>query len=1165
MKTKLNISIVLALLCTLFAIKSNTVHAESITGPPNVQYSAHVANFGWLQYVNTGNAGASPNENKRLEALRIKLNNADYPGDIQYEAYVAGTGWTGAVTNNNIAGTTGRSLAARAIRMQLTGEMANHYDLYYRANVSTMGWLGWAKNNEIAGGPDFDLPMLGYEVKLIRKGDPTPEVKDNYPSYLVNDFDARVENINHKKGTYDVIVDPKTSFPVKHVKIPSWTVANGQEQDLIWHEAIKQSDGTYKYTVKSSEHHYEAGEYISHVYMDLSANIPSVGKPLPSVTFTPKVESKITTDIKNIYIDTSGADPYKLTPNVAVWSDKNGKDDLQWYTGTSIKVPISKHSGYGNYHVEAYYTDQTGNKVLISQKTVKTSENAVNILDENEWFPHHQGLVIYKNSDTSKNKIDVINAPRNATWSSDHRKIIFNPTKDYWHHSYGKYIPKDFQLKATYYNVGEYNGKKIDIVETFKNFQPRDYYHRWFIYAAANFYEGFYIAGSWYSEVDLEFYEAGTDHKIDMNAEDAFVSTNSINRGEYTTYLNSTDNNRIYFTSDSNLIRTNAEDLTTTNNWGIWSNFGYYPPLFGDMQASIGVSENFTDAIGDKTFPRNSAIYRLTGKTHKFIFGTNFSDIWATFSSGVFNEKPPAPEKTLTDESNSKDLTDKKVPQGQTVVYHVKQQVGQLGVSALSKYKTFKLEDKLSKYLQYQKAELYVNDKISNEGTKLIHYDANTNTVTFEASDDFIKNMPLNGETYDLRIYVKGYGTAENPEPIVPNGAIVTIDGHDEPTKTIENEYHNNSLSVTAAHISIDTAPVSKHQFNATINFSQQTSSPDVLETAQYKLIVDEKDADGKQLKEAYSKVINAKDLQSEYKIALPFSTTKKGEKVNYNVRFESMTPDIQFTSNELKTYGVTASERVVSAPTDKISGIVRTTRSKDEDKIKTLSETYKFNYSTSTDAKSGYGVPTDFKLTYSTEAPDLKPNDIDISSPSILQIKTDANLINKDSLVPYTKKDSNAYVDLVKAKTQYDDATKKTITVYQYPQVYSEEKSGEVVLESQRESSKHYKDAGHKMYIPIWASIKPYTLSYVTTTPIGINKFTINVDTALNVYAQMQATYDSKTIKYDELNLLPVLPDEFKKSNEWSDADTKWVKQSSSDDWHGTKYQLIDGKWIKK
>ena len=404
MKIKLNFSIVLALLFVLFAIKPDTAHAED-TPLASVEYTSHVTTKGWLSYVNSGTSGTLSTENQ-MEAFRIKLNNQDYTGDIQYEAHVTNNGWMGAVKNDTIAGTTGNNLAIQAIKIQLTGEMANHYDIYYRANVSTMGWLGWAKNNELAGGTGFSLPMLGYEVKLIRKGDPTPEVKENYPSYLVNDFTAKIANINNANGTYDVIVDTKTS-PVKEVKIPTWTANNGGD-DIVWHVATKQSDGTYKYTVKSSEHKYESGTYSTHVYMYSSAGQADRSMALPDVELKPEVKSKITTDTKNIYITITGADPYKLTPTAAVWSDKNGQDDLKWYNGTSIKVPISSHSGYGNYRVDVYYSGINNALIGVSTNTIKTSENAVNLLDEGKWFPYNQKLQIFKDSDISKNKLEAI-------------------------------------------------------------------------------------------------------------------------------------------------------------------------------------------------------------------------------------------------------------------------------------------------------------------------------------------------------------------------------------------------------------------------------------------------------------------------------------------------------------------------------------------------------------------------------------------------------------------------------------------------------------------------------------------------------------------------------------------------------------------------------------
>ena len=40
---------------------------------------------------------------------------------------------------------------------------------------------------------------------------------------------------------------------IKEVLVPSWSLENGQD-DLIWHKATKQTDGSYRVTIKASEH-----------------------------------------------------------------------------------------------------------------------------------------------------------------------------------------------------------------------------------------------------------------------------------------------------------------------------------------------------------------------------------------------------------------------------------------------------------------------------------------------------------------------------------------------------------------------------------------------------------------------------------------------------------------------------------------------------------------------------------------------------------------------------------------------------------------------------------------------------------------------------------------------------------------------------------------------
>ena len=49
------------------------------------------------------------------------------------------------------------------------------------------------------------------------------------------------------------------------MSVPVWTAKDGQD-DLVWHQADRQSDGSYKVRINVSDHKAEAGEYIVHLY-----------------------------------------------------------------------------------------------------------------------------------------------------------------------------------------------------------------------------------------------------------------------------------------------------------------------------------------------------------------------------------------------------------------------------------------------------------------------------------------------------------------------------------------------------------------------------------------------------------------------------------------------------------------------------------------------------------------------------------------------------------------------------------------------------------------------------------------------------------------------------------------------------------------------------------
>ena len=85
-------------------------------------------------------------------------------------------------------------------------------------------------------------------------------------------------NLNDQAGSYEVkisnVVAPKG---IRKVFIPTWTEAGGQD-DIVWHEAERQSDGSYLAKITKSAHKNGTGKYISHVYFQgLDGSMTGIG------------------------------------------------------------------------------------------------------------------------------------------------------------------------------------------------------------------------------------------------------------------------------------------------------------------------------------------------------------------------------------------------------------------------------------------------------------------------------------------------------------------------------------------------------------------------------------------------------------------------------------------------------------------------------------------------------------------------------------------------------------------------------------------------------------------------------------------------------------------------------------------------------------------------
>ena len=209
------------------------------------------------------------------------------------------------------------------------------------------------------------------------------------PEQLKPKASFAIENNNAKAGTFDaVITNISAPLGVKEVLVPSWSLENGQD-DLIWHKATKQNDGSYRVTIKASEYKGNKGNYRADAYIVDNANnrhyiaekVVSVDYARPSGVLT--IENNNTAAgtfdavVRNIVAPTGLKEV--LVPS---WSLAGGQDDLIWHKATrqadgsyrvTIKATDHKNST-GKYRADAYIVDDSNKRFYLTEKVVEVTQ-----------------------------------------------------------------------------------------------------------------------------------------------------------------------------------------------------------------------------------------------------------------------------------------------------------------------------------------------------------------------------------------------------------------------------------------------------------------------------------------------------------------------------------------------------------------------------------------------------------------------------------------------------------------------------------------------------------------------------------------------------------------------------------------------------------------------
>ena len=143
---------------------------------------------------------------------------------------------------------------------------------------------------------------------------------------------------------------------IQSVSVPVWTAKDGQD-DLVWHQANRQSDGSYKVRINVSDHKAEAGEYIVHLYYVQDGKMVGIGGTSTTVPVQNATRHNLPASGSYTFTARTGikAEPRVASPELAYYDagmsvnyDKIvSGDGYQWlsylsYNGNRRYVAVSK-------------------------------------------------------------------------------------------------------------------------------------------------------------------------------------------------------------------------------------------------------------------------------------------------------------------------------------------------------------------------------------------------------------------------------------------------------------------------------------------------------------------------------------------------------------------------------------------------------------------------------------------------------------------------------------------------------------------------------------------------------------------------------------------------------------------------------------------------------
>lgn len=237
----------------------------------------------------------------------------------------------------------------------------------------------------------FDTGVYYFDSYAVSSDGSKSYIKTCTAEFKASSNGVKVENTS--SGYSVSLGDITLPGGVQKVKYAVWSEVNGQD-DLRWY------DGKYDASSHSSSLTYSKNDFSSqgNFFVDVYG-VNAIGKNvyLGGTTYTytasPAEAKSVEVEIDNVSgwflvtVDGVSSGSGISEVNVAVWSDKNGQDDLAWYAASKkddgryiVNTNIVKHNfETGLYYFDAYVKDTAGKSYYVGTGTAEFKASAGNI------------------------------------------------------------------------------------------------------------------------------------------------------------------------------------------------------------------------------------------------------------------------------------------------------------------------------------------------------------------------------------------------------------------------------------------------------------------------------------------------------------------------------------------------------------------------------------------------------------------------------------------------------------------------------------------------------------------------------------------------------------------------------------------------------------------